>query len=85
VLGGTSTMLAMVVVAYQNLLEQQAKQSGIATVQERVLEHPESFERAQPGGVPAEKHLLIGGIATVQLLGVSSFPGRFRSCRADPV
>lgn len=41
VLGATSAVLAMGVVAYQNLLEQQAKQSEIATVQERVLEHPE--------------------------------------------
>ena len=32
---------------------------------------------AQPGGVPGEKHRLIGGIVTVQVLGVSSNPGRF--------
>jgi hypothetical protein len=31
----------MGVVAYQNLLDQQARQNEIATVQERVLEHPE--------------------------------------------
>jgi hypothetical protein len=41
VLGGTAAALAMGVVAYQNLLDQQAKQHEIATVQERVLEHPE--------------------------------------------
>ena len=32
---------------------------------------------AQPGGIPAEKHRLLGGTVTVQLLGVSSNPGRF--------
>lgn len=33
--------------------------------------------RAKPGEVPAEKHHLVGGMATIQLLGVSSKPGRF--------
>lgn len=41
VLGATAAILAMGVIAYQNLLEEQAKQSEIASVQERVLEHPE--------------------------------------------
>jgi len=41
VLGATAAVLAMGVVAYQNLLEEQARQNEIATVQERVLEHPE--------------------------------------------
>lgn len=35
---------------------------------------------AQPGGIPAEKYCLIGGITTVQLLVVSSNPGRFTLC-----
>lgn len=37
------------------------------------------IERTQPGGIPAEKHRLIGGKATVQLLGGSSNTGRFTS------
>lgn len=40
-LTATSAILAMGVIAYQNLLEEQAKQSEIASVQERVFEHPE--------------------------------------------
>lgn len=35
------------------------------------------LQGGQPGGIQAEKHRLIGGIVTVQLLGVSSNPGRF--------
>lgn len=37
----TAAILTMGVIAYQNILEEQAKQSEIASVQERVLEHPE--------------------------------------------
>jgi hypothetical protein len=29
--------------------------------------------------IPAEKHRLVGGKAAIQLLGVSSKPGRFRT------
>jgi len=41
VLFGIAGTLIMGVIAYQNLLEQQAKQEEIASVQERVLEYPE--------------------------------------------
>lgn len=34
---------------------------------------------AKSGGIPIERHRLIDGIVTVQLLGGSSFPGRFRT------
>jgi hypothetical protein len=37
----------------------------------------EAFDPLSAGQLPAEKHRLIGGIVTVQLLGVSSKPGRF--------
>lgn len=38
---------------------------------------------AQPGGIPAEKHRLLGGTVTVQFLGVSSNPVRFRHAPGD--
>ena len=46
VLGATAAILAIGVVAYQNLLDQQARQQQIATVEERVREHPEKPQLA---------------------------------------
>lgn len=43
--------------------------------------HQARVAGTQSSAIPAEKHRLTGGIVAVQLLGVSSNPGRFRVCR----
>lgn len=46
ILGAIAAILAMGVVAYQNLLAEQARQNQIAEVEERVREHPEKPQLA---------------------------------------